>query len=164
MALKPMKLSIRSPREPQILYPPSFSPISVAKSCKFCKRCNGCDKDDCPERCSFYTHVWRSEPFCSKCEGHIVDGVIVCYDCSKTVIEKPGLCHGCIEMWKLEELKEKLKKMQLKEQTISAIPPRRKLTRESAKAPPYVGLRRTCPDCSAVTKIAGFCDECFECF
>ena len=153
-----MSLSIRSPPEQQIV--PSFSPIAY-KTCKFCKRCNGCDKDDCPERCIFYPHVQRSEPFCSKCEGHIVDGVIVCYDCSKTVIEKPGLCHGCIEVWKLEELKEKLKKMQ---QTISVIPPRHQLTRESVKASPYVGLRRTCPDCSTVIKKSdlGFCDDCFE--
>ena len=46
----------------------------------------------------------------------------------------------------------------------SALLPRRQLTRESVKAPPYVGLRRICPDCSAVTKISFFCDECFEWF
>jgi hypothetical protein len=63
-------------------------------------------------------------------------------------------------MWKLEELKEKLKKMQLKEQTISAIPPRRKLTRESAKAPPYVGPPYTCRNCSVATKKEGLCDGC----
>jgi hypothetical protein len=42
--------------------------------------------------------------------------------------------------------------------------PRLPLTRAAVKAPPFVGSRRTCRDCSAVTKTPGFCDDCFEWF